>query len=227
MLDVLVVCEGQTEREFCRSVIQPYLAMNGIALAGTLVGRPQQKRGGIRPWQVYRNELLRLAKERSDRKLAVLVDFYAMPDCWPGRASAGKLPIDRRGSHVEDELRNDLSVELRDRFIPCIQFHEFETLLFVDPELSALSIAVAGSRSSPENVAQEMINIRDEFDGFIERINDSPETAPSKRILEIVPGYDKVAFGVTATTDVGVDGLRSGCPWLDRWLTELQKLGKA
>ncbi len=77
MLDLIVVCEGQTEREFCRQVIAPHIAASGVALAGTLVGKPQKKRGGIRPWQTYRGELLRLAKERPERHLAVLVDYYA------------------------------------------------------------------------------------------------------------------------------------------------------
>ena len=226
MHDVIVLCEGQTEREFCRSVVRPYIANQGVALAGTLVGKPQRKRGGIRPWQVYRSELIRLAKERDGRILSVLVDYYAMPNCWPGRAKANSKPIDERGHYVELELRKELADVLGEQFIPCVQHHEFETLLFVNPELSALSIAVAGGTLSPKDVAAQMVEIRESFDDKIERINDSPQTAPSKRILELVPGYDKVAFGVTATTDVGVDELRSGCPWLDRWLTQIEELGE-
>lgn len=226
MLDVLIVCEGQTEREFCRSVIQPYVANRGIALAGTLAGKPLNKKYGIRPWDVYRRELIRFAKGRAGRVLSVLVDYYSMPECWPGRDKAKNKPIDERGYHVETELIKDLADVLGDRFVPCVQHHEFETLLFVDPETSALSIAVAGGKLSPEDVAEQMIEIRESFDDKVERINDSPQTAPSKRILELVPGYDKVAFGVTATQDVGVDDLRSGCPWLDRWLTGLETLGE-
>ena len=67
MLEVIVVCEGQTEREFCREIIAPFVALHGVSLAGTLVGKPQNKRGGIRSWPAYRSELLKLAKERVDR----------------------------------------------------------------------------------------------------------------------------------------------------------------
>jgi hypothetical protein len=46
MLDMIVICEGQTEREFCRAAIAAYLAASGIALAGTLVGKPQKNAAG-------------------------------------------------------------------------------------------------------------------------------------------------------------------------------------
>jgi len=226
MRDVLVVCEGQTEREFCRSVIAPYIATSGVALAGTLVGKPQRKRGGIRDWPVYRNELLRLGKERADRHLAVLVDFYAMPASWPGRQQSSARPIAQRGRYVEDALVTDLSNELDGRFHPCVQLHEYESLLFVEPDLSALSLAVGGGVPNHSHVAEQLAEIREEFNGRVEEIDDSPETAPSKRVIKVVPGYDKVAWGVMAAADVEVDVLREGCPWLDRWLTQLESLAK-
>lgn len=224
MLELIVLCEGQTEREFCRNVVAPYVGTDGIALAGTLVGKPQRKRGGIRPWPTYRNELLRLAKERSIRHLAVLVDYYAMPECWPGRVTSKRLPLSQRGLHVEDELRTDLAVELPGRFHPCVQLHEFESLLFVDPDMSALSIAVGGGLSRHEHVAQRMKDIKTKCGGSVEAINDDPETAPSKRLIKLISGYDKVAWGVTAAEDVSMPTLRAGCPWLDRWLTTIVDL---
>lgn len=224
MLDLIALCEGQTEREFCRQVIAPYIADRGIALSGTLVGKPQRKLGGVRPWPVYRSELLRLAKERDDRHVAVLVDYYAMPDSWPGRSTAPTQAIDRRGEHVEDQLISDLFPELADRFHPCVQLHEFESLLFVDPEISALSIAVGSGNVDHLEIARWLAAIKTECGGSVEQINDSPMTAPSKRLMKMVPGYDKVAWGVTAAADVTLPRLRAGCPWLDRWLTRLGRL---
>src|SRR5688500_4191652 len=104
MLDLLVLCEGQTEREFCRLVVAPHVAAAGVALAGTLVGKPQRKQGGIRDWPIYRAELIRLAKGRDDRHVGVLVDYYAMPDTWPGRHTSRALPPLDRGLHVEQSL---------------------------------------------------------------------------------------------------------------------------
>ena len=224
MLDIIVLCEGHTEREFCRSVIAPYAAERGIALAGTLVGKPQRKHGGVRPWPAYRAELLRLANGRSDRHVALLVDYYAMPDSWPGRSDSQQKPIAERGSYVENQLRANLQNELHGRFHPCVQLHEFESLLFVQPDISALSIAVGGGPNTHDGVARRMMAIRVACGGSVEQINDGPETAPSKRLANIIPGYDKVAWGVTAAADVSLPTLRGGCPWLHRWLTELEGL---
>ena len=226
MLDVIVLCEGHTEREFCRNVVAPHLAARGIALAGTLPGKPLRRHGGVPPWPSYENELLRLAKERADRHVAVLVDYYAMPESWPGRKDAPAKPVAERGRHVECKLKAALEKRLHGRFHPCVQLHEFESLLFVDPEISALSIAVGGGRVS-HNVAEQMKDIKMACGGLVEQINDGPETAPSKRLINILPGYDKVAWGVTAAADVPLEALRAGCPWLNLWLEELEGLAGA
>lgn len=226
MPEVLVLCEGQTEREFCRSVLGGHLAAHGVDLAGTLVGKPQHKQGGIRPWTVYRRELLRLAGERDDRYVGLLVDYYGMPPSWPGRGDAPTMPVQKRGAHVETRLRASLERKLGERFLPCVQLHEFESLLFVDPKATAETVAVAGGASSAASGAGRLRKIKDDFCGDVEAIDDSPRTAPSKRIQSVFRGYNKVAWGVQAAKDVGVETLRAGCAWLDRWLTRLQSIGE-
>ncbi|MGH7244748.1 MAG: DUF4276 family protein [Phycisphaerales bacterium] len=222
MREVLVLCEGVTEREFCRSVIGPYLSAKGILLSGTLQGTPQRKRGGVRSWPSYRNEILRLASEHAARHVAVLVDYYGLPSTWPGRAGATSQRPENRGALVEDALWKDLELEIGTRFHPCVQLHEYESLLFVDPELSALSLAIGGGSMSYDVLASNLSRIKSRCGGLVEGINDSPENAPSKRLLKLIPGYDKVAWGVTAAADVEVPALREGCPWLNRWLSRLE-----
>jgi hypothetical protein len=226
MPEVLVLCEGQTEKEFCNSVVKEHMSLRGVELSGTLVGKPQRKQGGIRPWRAYRRELLRLAAERRDRHVAVLVDYYAMPMDWPGREEAVRKPAVDRGLHVEEKLREDLANELPGRFHPCVQLHEFESLLFVDPGASAPVIALGAGRKDYQALEKRIRDIRAECGGKVELIDDGPGTAPSKRICKIAPGYDKVAFGVLAAAGAGIDKLRAGCPWLHRWLTELEDLAK-
>jgi Domain of unknown function (DUF4276) len=225
MSDVVVVCEGQTEREFCREVVAPHLAPRGVYLAGTLRGKPGRKRGGIASWASYRGELIRLAKERSTRHVGVLVDYYRLPPDWPGRTVAATKPVPHRGPFIETALKADLLDELGDRFVPCIEVHEFESLLFVEPETSALTIAIGAGLDDYELVAAQLAAIKSKCGGDAEAIDDSPQTAPAKRIISIVPGYDKVGWGVPAAADVSLNALRSGCRWLDRWLTSLEAIG--
>lgn len=74
------------------------------------------------------------------------------------------------------------------RFIPFIVMHEFEGLLFSDCERFGRGIG------HPELAPQFQI-IRDLF-ATPEEINDSPLTAPSKRIEALLPGYEKPLLGV-------------------------------
>jgi hypothetical protein len=197
----------------------------GVALKPTLVGRPQRKRGGVRDWPVYRSEALRLASERADRHVAVMVDYFRMPHSWPGRAGAAEGPIDERGRRVEDALLADLGNDLPGRFHPCVELHEFESLLFVAPDVTARSVAPAAPGRSPSRIADELGRVRAQHADQVERIDEGPTTAPSKRMEVAIPGYDKVAWGPPAAREAGLATLRADCPWLDRWLTRLEALG--
>lgn len=226
MGSVLVLCEGHTEREFCNRIVAPHLREFGVDLRGGLVGEPGRKRGGVRKWSIYRRELLRLAEMGDGDHVGVLADYYAMPESWPGRERAAMKVGEARATSIEEALERDLREEMPDRFHPCVQLHEFESLLFVAPERTARSIVAAAGRSDDESLTRKLAEIRDECGGRAELINDSPETAPSKRISRLVPGYDKVAWGVMIAEDVTLPVLRDGCSWLDRWLSRLESLGE-
>jgi hypothetical protein len=57
-----------------------------------------------------------------------------------------------------------------------------------------------------------------------EEINDSPETAPSKRLRTLVPGYQKPLLGVLAILEIGLAAIRAECPHFDGWLKTLEAL---
>jgi hypothetical protein len=224
MREVIVLCEGKSEQLFCRTVVTPHLHEQGVDVRPRLGGKPGRTRhGGIAHWPVFKGELIKLAKERADRHVSVLVDYYGMPLNWPGRREASSKPVSERGSHVEEQLRADWPDEFADRFIPCVQLHEFESLLFVDPEVTALSIAFATGVERPR-VVGELARIKRECGGDVERIDDAPETTPSHLLRELIPGYIKVAWGVPAAGEIGIEALRNGCAWLNRWLRALEAL---
>ena len=68
----------------------------------------------------------------------------------------------------------------RSRFVPYVMMHEFEALLFSDCDAFARGIF------RPE-LGTDFQRIRDAFDSP-EEIDDSPITAPSKRIELLVAG---------------------------------------
>ena len=57
-----------------------------------------------------------------------------------------------------------------------------------------------------------------------EEINDSPLTHPSRRVVELVPAYQKPIFGNIAALEIGFDRIRSECPHFRAWLERLESL---
>ena len=54
-----------------------------------------------------------------------------------------------------------------------------------------------------------------------EDIDDGRETAPSKRILSIIPDYEKVVFGNIIALEIGLSTMLTKCPRFNYWLTRL------
>ncbi len=93
--------------------------------------------------------------------------------------------------------------------------HEFEGLLFSDCD--ALAEAV------DRNLVSELRGIRDAFP-TPEHINDSIETAPSKRLAKLKRGYQKVLAGERAMSRMGLEVVIQECPGFARWIQRLKQL---
>ena len=59
--------------------------------------------------------------------------------------------------------------------------------------------------------------------GGPELVNSSRERAPSKRLPQYLPSYDKVNDGPLAIYDLGVTELRAKCPHFDEWLSFFER----
>jgi hypothetical protein len=156
-----------------------------------------------------------------------MVDFYGLPKsgdrAWPGRATATSLAVAEKASSVEEALLNDISSEMGagfdpSRFVPFVVMHEFEGLLFSD------CAAFARGLGRP-HIESSLQAIRDQFD-TPEEIDDSPITAPSKRVETIIRGYEKPLFGNLAALAVGLDKIREACPHFRDWVSKLEAFGR-
>jgi hypothetical protein len=96
--------------------------------------------------------------------------------------------------------------------------HEFEALLFSD------CVAFARGVGRPQ-IESRLKAIRDQF-RTSEDIDDSPETAPSKRVEAVIAGYTKPLFRVLAALEIGLDKIREACPHFRCWLEKLQNLSR-
>ncbi len=182
MARLLVHVEGDTEERFVNQLLRSHLLDRGFErVDARLLGNAHQRarRGGIRGWNTVRREIVRHLSQDVGCIATTMVDYYALPQsgekAWPGRGQAKSLPVPDRGRHVEDALLADLSSDIDyRRFLPFVVIHEFEGLLFSDCQIFAESI---GKR----DVAASFQAIRDRFE-TPEHIDDSPITAPSKRV---------------------------------------------
>lgn len=106
---------------------------------------------------------------------------------------------------IKDDIKNV-------RFIPYIQLHEFEALLFASNE---------GFNSFFDEIqkekAQQIINSYDNP----EDINTTPEGAPSKRILAIKEDYDKVLEGNLIALEIGFSKIMKKCTRFRAWIEKL------
>ncbi len=97
--------------------------------------------------------------------------------------------------------------------------HEFEGLLFSDCGRFSVGIGRPDLKTAFQAV-------RDKFSSP-EEINDSPLTAPSKRVEQLVPGYQKPLLGTLAVLEIGLDAICRECPHFREWLQQLERWPQA
>jgi len=215
MVQVLAIVEGDTEEQFVSKVLGP--ALNGEAFHITPINWH-----GIKKYGRAKRELVQYVKT-GPHIITTMFDYYGLPLDWPGRSEARSKAHGENVTHVERELLADIAGDdfaLQRKFIPYIQYHEFETLLFCAP-------TVVARRIGDEAKAGRLQAVVDEFHGDVERINDDPATHPSARLAKIFPGYQKPLHGRMAVEAMGFSVLRDGCPHFGGWLLKLQSLADA
>ncbi len=222
MSRLLVHVEGETEETFVNEVLSPYLYNRGYSeVSARLMGNARQRsrRGGIKGWEEVRKDILGHLKQDTGRLVTTMVDYYGLPQTWPGRKAAGRTVFAQKAKTVEAMLSADIRQRMGstlnpDRFIPYVMMHEFEAMLFSDCEGFGRGI-------SRVDLVQPLQAIRDQF-ASPEEIDDSPHTAPSKRIEHLMPNYQKPFMGNLAALEIGIHAIRRECPHFEKWLERLE-----
>lgn len=220
MTNVYIICEGPTEVRFIKNVLAPSLGNRQLFLHPVTIGGQRSKGGNVTFDRLYRNVRRQLYNNRQSY-CSTLVDFYGLDSEFPGvKRASSRSSLGAKASAVVDGLLAELRVRIDPdpllRFIPYIQMHEFEALMFSDPT------SFAGAIGRPE-LRYEFATIRQKFD-TPEHIDDSPVTAPSKRILALYPQYEKPLMAETAARAIGLQIIRQECPLFDAWLAKLENL---
>lgn len=223
MSRVLILVEGPTERAIVDQVFAPALGNKGVYLYPRVVGKPGHKGGN--KFATVRRELRALLCQEAGSTVTMLFDYYGLRDDWPGLANAkGKRPEEipailepAIAATVADEMGAGFN---RNRFIPYVQLHEIESLLFAGPREMAHIFQHLELEAEFTRIVEQC--------GGCEMINDDPETAPSKRIIGLFPEYKKGssvnAHAYRIAQHIGLERMRQQCPHFNDWLTKLEQL---
>lgn len=214
MKRLLIICEGPTEQAFCQDLLQGHLFSKGILLDAPTI---KHSNGGIVAWDTLKKQIVRHLNE-NNCFVSLFVDYYRIRDSYkfPGwMASKGINNIYDKMHFLFEQMSLDMDVSLRQRFIPYIQLHEFEGLLFSD-------ISVFPNNFTKEELDFQLL--QDAVTDFHtpEEINNSPATAPSERLKKAIKGYDKVVYGACLASDIGLNTIREKCILFDEWIRRLE-----
>jgi hypothetical protein len=218
--NVYVVVKGYTEQTFVREVLAPEMAVRNVFLHPVLIGKPGHKGGNI-TFERAKRDVAGFLKQRSDTHVSTMFDYFRLDPRWPGNVGVRRssTAIEKAQKIEAATLANILELfpghDVGGRFIPYIEMHEFEALLFSDASILANELRVGRG---------EIEEVLDEF-REPEEINDGQDTAPSKRLIRLYKGYRKVAMGKAISEAIGISTMREKCPHFDDWVTKLERLG--
>lgn len=216
MTRLYILCEGQTEETFVKNLLYSHLSRFGaypipIILKTKKSHSGTQYRGGVTSYEKIKREIFNLLKGRNVSCVTTLLDYYGLPDDFPGKSTLPKGNAYQYVSHLEYSFSTDIGDP---RFIPYLMLHEFEAMLFVD--ISKI-VEVLGQKNIQPDLG--------DLSSFVspEEINNGSNTHPSARILRAFKGYSKTLHGPQVLSRIGLQTIRLKCPHFNEWLTNLEK----
>jgi len=219
VIRVNMIVEGQTEEAFVKEVLAPYLSERDVFPVARRVttSRKRRARGGMTSYGRAKKDIEIWLRQDTEAYCTTMFDLYGLPTDFPGYEETRHLQGGHaRVSRLEAAFEEDVGSR---RFISFFLLHEFEALLLSQPEKLDRVLSLQQVKSRLPDLQRMLADF-----GGPEAVNDDPETAPSKRLIHLYPGYDKILFGVLVAQDIGIDGIRARCPHFDEWVSKLEQL---
>lgn len=216
MIRLNITAEGHAEEQFVNRLLRPHLLSFGVYAEVRRLRTSKGHRGGYTNFEKANFDIQQWLKEDSTAWHTTLIDLYGLDSSFPAYEEAKLLRPYERVARLEKAFGDRIS---HPRFLPYLQLHEFEALLFADPTHTENWLKL----DHPTLQTGALTAIRQNYK-TPEEINDSPHTAPSKRIMALCPGYQKIADGVLILEELTLPVIRSECPHFSAWLTKLEGL---
>ncbi len=212
MKTVIIICEGPTEEVFCSNLLSQYL-QNSCRIEIRLLG-------GNCNWQRIKDMAEKALKQQKNALVTTFFDYYGVktkkfPN-WKETVGINKANVRERIEILENGMLEEIDSNLRYRFIPYIQLHEFEALLFNNIEV------FDNNFKQSEFNRVKLLDVLNKFPDP-ELINQKRETSPSHRLERIIPSYDKIIYGNMLVEMIGIKQIRQKNIHFNNWIEQLIK----
>jgi hypothetical protein len=118
MKRLIIICEGQTEQEFCSDVLTPYFATKAIYVEN----HPLKKSGGgIVPWETLGKQIETHLKQDATAFVTTLIDYYGIPPHYHfpfWEKAHNEQNKSARMDVLEEGMLQAIDESYRNRFIP-------------------------------------------------------------------------------------------------------------
>lgn len=102
---------------------------------------------GIAKYESIRRDMLRLLGDTSAAVVTTMIDYYGLPRDFPDYRARPRGTCYERANFLEEAFLRDINHR---RFISFLTLHEFEALLFVDPQ--AIAARFPGQRNAGQHL---------------------------------------------------------------------------
>ncbi len=114
---VYVVCEGQTEEAFIKTVLGPHFAGKNVFLHACLIGKPGHKGGNVN-YQRVKTDACLLLKQEDAILCTTMLDFFGLDSEFPGmgeyqkkKSSGAQVSTKEKARIIEDALKEKICSE--------------------------------------------------------------------------------------------------------------------
>ncbi len=218
MKRILTYVEGETEEAFLKRLIHPHLLNMGLFIIPTIattkrvINGPDHK-GSYVPFSKARKEIKQLLADSDAVAVTSMLDFYGLPNDYPGKDDMPAGNCYTRVRHLESELGNAID---NSKFIPYLSLHEFEALVLVSPDEIVSAFPGENIRDNLKTITQAAHSP--------EEVNEVEQSHPSARLMNLIPTYGKKTSGPIICERIGLPEIRNACPHFNEWLGKLEAL---
>ncbi len=222
MREIIIITEGPTEQEFISKILIPFFTEKGIyRVYPKTIKTSKDHYGGLLKYNKLKNDLGRHLSTKHGSIITTLIDYFHLPESMPNYATCqSKRTIDEKIDCLITGLASDIEEINENIFLPYIQKHEFEALLFSNISWGSAILNEKGCKRLSD-IVEKYANPED--------INEGNDTSPSNRLLKIFKDcsgerYNKVIFGELIASEIGINTIIKQCPRFSKWINTLVAL---